>query len=311
MPEKVIQIKHLVKQLNEFCLGPIDLELQHGYVYAVVGPNGSGKSTLFRLLLGLRKPDQGEIRLFGRPADDSMLKKRIGYVPEKADTTPDYMTAKQLADFRSYWYPEWNSAQYEQLLQKYEVDPNQKLKQMSKGVRRRLDLALALAAEPDLLLLDEPSSGLDPFVKKSMWEEFQRWMEEAERTILMATHSLEEIKKTADYVILLYKGAMLGMFEKDSLFDRWKIFWVTADAATAGHPVPGVVDGQPQPDGSMLLISSDSEKSEAHLRDAGAIIHRVQSMDLDDILQQLIRTRSGGADSVPAEKLKKWRGEAE
>jgi ABC-type transport system involved in cytochrome c biogenesis ATPase subunit len=145
----LISLTDVKKSYGSFELGPVDLEIEAGYVVAVVGPNGSGKSTLFGMLMGLIHPSFGEVRLFGLsyPKNEVAIKQRIGYVPERA-VGHDYMSAKALGEFVSYWYPTWDQRTYDDLVSRSGIDPYKKFGKLSKGMQRRLSFALALAVGP-------------------------------------------------------------------------------------------------------------------------------------------------------------------
>ena len=220
MEQNAIKIEGLIQKREQFDLGPIDLVIPAGYVTAIIGPNGSGKSSLFRLMLDLAKPDHGEIELLGEKVgagDDQLLKQKIGYVPEQAIDIEDHLRADQKMDFVRKWYPGWDMNRYQELLRRFEVDTSRKLGKMSKGMRRKFDLSLAMAHNPELLLLDEPSSGLDPIAWKTMIEVIHRYMERGNRTVLMATHIVDEVKRLADYIVFIIQGKVVGMYEKDTL----------------------------------------------------------------------------------------------
>ena len=224
----VISLEDVRKSYGNFELGPIDLEVEPGHIVAIVGPNGSGKSTLFGILMNLIRPDSGNVALFGRnyPRDEVEIKRRVSYVPERA-TGHDEMSANSLGAFLSHWHSRWNRALYRDLLMRYEVDPYKKIGQLSRGVQRRLSFALALAASPDLLLLDEPTAGVDPFGRKKILEDISRFVhrDAGIKTVVFATQVMEEAMRIADHVVLLTNGESLGLHEKGALFallDRWK-----------------------------------------------------------------------------------------
>ncbi|WP_274364388.1 ABC transporter ATP-binding protein [Paenibacillus thermotolerans] len=287
----VLQTAGLVKRSGNFQLGPIDLVLEPGLVVALVGPNGAGKSTLFSLLVNQLHPDQGEVQWFGgltHSADEVEVKRRVGYVPEEFRAYDASMTAGEWLSFAARWYPSWNEGQCKLRLEKYNVAPEKKLKELSKGMQRKLSFIQAVSAEPDVLLLDEPSSGLDPFAWKAMTEDIRAFMEERERTVFFATHVMDEVRKLADCIAFLNEGKLLGFYEKDRLLDDWKTFWVETDpeaaAATAGvvHSVGG--EGR-----AMRLVSSNAAATEQALKQAGCRIVSVAAVELEDILMYLMK----------------------
>ena len=286
--DHVISAEGLTKSYGEFTLGPIDLQIDPGYVVAVVGPNGSGKSTLFRMLMGLSQPDAGELSLFGRrhPREEVEIKRRIGYVPE-VSTGHDDMSAAELGEFVSRWYPQWSRQTYGGLLERFEIPERQRFGKLSKGMQRRLAFALAAAREPELLLLDEPTDGVDPFARRAMLEEVSGFLQAEsgeERTVLFATHVMDEVRRIADYVVFLHGGRFLGFYEKDSLQDSWRSLWV--ERAPERH-LPGLVSVE---EGTPPRIVTDSpRKTRAALEERGVGVVRSGTVDLEEILEHLMR----------------------
>lgn len=285
----VISLDGVTKSYGDFTLGPVDLAIEPGYVVAVVGPNGSGKSTLFRMLMGLSQPDAGGIELLGsrHPRDEVEIKRRIGYVPE-VSTGHDDMTARELGDFVSHWYPSWDEGTYAGLLERFEIPDAQRFGKLSKGMQRRLAFALAFARRPEMLLLDEPTDGVDPFARRAMLAEISGYLEAdpggAERTVLFATHVMDEVRRLADYVIFLHSGRFLGFYEKDSLQDGWRALWVER---APERNLPGLVsldDGTPP-----RLITDSPRMTRAALEEAGIGVVRSEMLDLEEILSHLMR----------------------
>jgi ABC-2 type transport system ATP-binding protein len=271
---------------DNFELGPVDLAIEPGYVVAVVGSNESGKSTLMRMLMNLVQPDSGELMLLGGtyPDDEVAIKQRVGYVPERS-LGHDEMSANSLGEFVSYWYPRWDGRRYEDLLERARIEPNEEFGKHSRGVQRRLAFALALASGCELLLLDEPTAGVDPFARREMLEEITRFMDGGVgRTVLFTTHVMEEVRRVADYVALLVDGEFLGLHEKGALRDRWKTFWL--DREPEGE-IPGVVEvagGGPP----TRIVSDSSEETAKALSAQDIGIVRSGRLDLEEILSHLM-----------------------
>ena len=279
----VISLEDVSKSYPAFELGPINLEVEPGLIVAVVGSNGAGKSTLFGILMGLKHPDSGNVSLFGRtyPRDEVEIKQRIGYVPEH-DVGHDEMSATRLGKFVSYWYPKWNGDLYRELLGRYGVDPHKRFDKLSGGAQRYLSFALALAKGPDLLLLDEPTSGVDSFVQKEILEDTLRLVRlgSGVKTVVFATQVMEEARRIADYVTFLVDGKLLGPFEKDVLLKGWKVFWLDRKPEA---DVPGVVET-----GSPTRIVSDSpEKTREALSSRNIRIVYEESVNPEEILFHL------------------------
>lgn len=284
-----ISVEDVNKSYGSFELGPVDLEIESGYVVAVVGPNGSGKSTLFRILMNLSHPDSGEVSLFGGqyPEDEVSIKQRVGYVPERS-VGHDEMTARALGEFVGRWYPRWSQSLYEDLLSRTGIQTDKRFRELSKGMQRRLAFALAAATGAELLLLDEPTEGVDPFARREMLEDISQFMQDGEKTVVLATHVMEEVRRIADYVALLVDGDFLGFYEKDALLEQWKTLWVDSEP---GDGVPGIVEverGNP-----VRLVTNSPGETENALAKSDVRIIRSGPLDLEEILGHLKRQSAG------------------
>jgi ABC-2 type transport system ATP-binding protein len=290
----VLSLKDVKKSYGNFELGPVDLNIEPGSIVAVVGPNGGGKSTLMGMLMNLIQPDSGELKLFGGtyPDDEVAIKRRVGYVPDRP-VGGDEMSAESLGEFFSRFYPKWDHRLYEDLLKRARIEPDKRFGELSKGVQRRLAFALALATGSELLLLDEPTAGVDPFGRREILEDISRFMEGGDKTVVFATHVMEEVRRIADYVLFLADGEFLGLYEKDTLLEEWRIFWV--DREPEGD-VPGVVDvevGSP----ARIVCDSLQETGQALFAQDVRIV-RSGVLDLEEVLSHLMRQKQGREQSV-------------
>lgn len=286
----ILKLQDLEKAYGAFRLGPISLDFQRGYVYAIMGPNGCGKSTLFRSVTRMVHPEAGEILLNGQPTgpDDMERKRLVAYVPEQLDLHDESWTFKEWADFTKLWYPNWNRELYRSLTERYGLDEGKKISGFSKGMKRKAAFVLALCQMPELLLLDEPSSGLDPFAWRMMMEDISEYMQQQGRTVVMASHVLEEINRLADYVVFLHDGKSLGLYEKDSLLEDWKCFWIDRAPEEASEIV-GVVAVEPEL--PIRLITNSPNASKEALEQQGIRIHKSKTLELDEIFSQLVRSK--------------------
>ena len=290
----VLSLKDVKKSYGNFELGPVDLNIEPGSIVAVVGPNGGGKSTLMGMLMNLIQPDSGELKLFGGtyPDDEVAIKRRVGYVPDRP-VGGDEMSAESLGEFFSRFYPKWDHRLYEDLLKRARIQTDRRFGELSKGVQRRLAFALALATGSELLLLDEPTAGVDPFGRREILEDLSRFMEGGDKTVVFATHVMEEVRRIADYVLFLADGEFLGLYEKDTLLEEWRIFWVNREPE---GDVPGVVDVE---GGSPARIVCDSLQETGQALFAQDIrIVRSGVLDLEEVLSHLMRQKQGREQSV-------------
>jgi ABC-2 type transport system ATP-binding protein len=294
MEEAVVRVKGVTKDRGSLQLGPLDLDIPSGYVTAIVGSNGSGKSTLINMIMQVVHPDGGSIELFDHKIAGEhqwQLKQNIGYVPEKSWSEQDGETLERIAAFTRHWYPSWNQGLYERLVRLFEINPKQKFNKMSKGMRRKCEIILGIAHEPDMLILDEPSSGLDPFAWKMMMDEIKDYMNGGDRTVLLASHIVEEIKRLADYVVFMHKGKLLGMFEKDQLLDDCKTLWVEIPdwGTDLNHELPGVIAREDERTNVVKIVTLNVTATEQALQQRGWKVVRTAMMELDEIFMHLIQ----------------------
>lgn len=184
----------------------IELALPKGEIWGLLGPNGSGKSTLLKCIVGLVKPDAGEIEIDGNPRS-RCTKGQIAFVPEM-DTLYRWMTVGQTLAFTSAFYQDWDQRRVAGLLEFMGLDAGQKIRSLSKGMRARLKLVLALARKAPLLLLDEPFSGIDPASRERIVEGIVREFKSDEQTMVISTHAVGDTEQLFDAVVFLDEGTI-------------------------------------------------------------------------------------------------------
>lgn len=198
----------------------VDLELGRGEVYAFLGRNGAGKSTTLRVVMGITRPDAGELWLFGervRPGD-TRPRRRIGYVAQEQHFY-GWMTPQSLGDFVGAFYPTWKRSEYDRLLRSLEV-PSRKVSALSSGTRVKLALALALAHDPELLVFDEPTAGLDPVARHEFVEIVRDLAADGRRTLLFSSHLIDEVERISTRVGILEQGQVRYQGELGELRER-------------------------------------------------------------------------------------------
>ncbi|ASJ04213.1 ABC transporter ATP-binding protein [Thermococcus barossii] len=205
---RAIEIRGLRKSYGDFlALKGIDLEVNEGEVFALLGPNGAGKTTLIRILAEGLGYDSGEIRVFGEPLSKKTAR-LLGYVPQES-IAYDLLTVEENLRFYADLYDAPNE-RIGELIARFELPAKKKAKELSGGFRRRLNLAIALLYEPRLLILDEPSAGLDVPSRRELWSTILRLREEG-KTILLATHYMEEAEALADRVGIMNEGRIIAV----------------------------------------------------------------------------------------------------
>jgi len=279
----VIHTAGLCKRYGrKLALDHLDLQIPRGGVHAIVGANGAGKSTLFRVLLGFLPPSAGSATILGR--DSARLRPqdraRIGFVNEE-HTLPGWMTVAAVTAMQRHQYPGWRQPVFDEVIGHYHVQPAQKVSQLSRGERAGFNLALALAQTPELLVLDEPTLGLDVVAKRAFLESLlysnAATDGRAACTVIYCSHQMEEIERVADNLIILERGRLKHMSAPDDFRAR-VTHWVADIPFKAPDPaqVPGLLEQQ-QLDGLHHYLVLDQDDSFGRfLRASGA--RSVQSM---------------------------------
>ncbi|MEM7586890.1 MAG: ABC transporter ATP-binding protein [Acidobacteriota bacterium] len=226
---------------DEPILRQLDLSVPRGCVYGLLGKNGSGKTTLIRLLLGMLEPTSGRCEVLGKnPQHDSLaIRSRVGYVPQETDLDPS-MTVEGTLRFVSGFYPgTWQSSRAEELLDRFELARRKRVAQLSGGQRARLALITALSFDPELLILDEPTAGLDALVRRDVIETLIEYVSAEERTVFLCSHLLNEVEMLADRVGIIDGGQML----MESSVDRLKADLCRVSAKFEAPPVRNDLHG--------------------------------------------------------------------
>lgn len=282
--EHVIETDGLSKRYGrKLALDRLDLRIPRGRIHAIVGANGAGKSTLFRILLGFLAPSDGQARILGR--DSQRLtpedRGRIGFVNEE-HTLPGWMRVSAIADMHRRAYPRWNPRAYDEVIGHYRVLPEQKVGQLSRGERAGFNLALALAQSPELLILDEPTLGLDVVAKRAFLESLMYSNAAEDCTVIYCSHQMEEIERVADNLIILELGRLMHMSAPEEFCSRVG-HWVADIPFKGPEPatIPGLLERQ-RLDGLHHYFVLDQDASFAeYLRGVGArsVQHMPVSLD--------------------------------
>lgn len=195
---------------SRLALDDVTLDVPKGGVFGLIGGNGAGKTTLIRHLLGMLKAQSGAVRVFGLDpvACPVEVLGRIGYLSEDRDL-PNWMSVRELIRYTQAFYPAWDAGYATELLEAFQLDPQAGVKSLSRGQRARMGLLLALAHRPELLILDEPSSGLDPVVRRDILGSIIRTIAEDGRTVLFSSHLLDEVEQVADSVAIIHHGRIM------------------------------------------------------------------------------------------------------
>ena len=242
--DAVVAITSLSRRFgSKAALNDVSLHVPRGGVFGLVGENGAGKTTLIKHILGFLRAATGEVRVFGLdPVSDPVsVLGRIGYLSEQPDL-PDWMRVHEFMRFIQAFYPHWDARYAEQLREQFGLDPSARLRVLSKGQRAKLGLLAAQAHRPDLLLLDEPSSGLDPIVRRDILEAVIRTVSDEGRTVFFSSHLLEEIERVADHIAMLHQGRLVLCGPLDQIKAQHRRITIRFEAQQYEPPVvPGAL----------------------------------------------------------------------
>jgi len=239
-----VEIKGLSRRfVDKIALDNVSMQVSRGRVFGLVGENGAGKTTLIKHILGLLKPQSGTVRVFAMDpvANPAAALKRIGYLSENRDL-PAWMRVDELLRYTRAFYPSWDAAFAEELRERFGLDPCAKIRTLSRGENAKAGLLLALAFRPDLLLLDEPSSGLDPIVRRDILEAIIRTVAEEGRTVIFSTHLLEEVERVADEIAMMFHGKIVLSGPLDEVKENHYRLILRFETPLAAEPkLPGVL----------------------------------------------------------------------
>src|SRR5690625_1066 len=218
----VVKCKHITKTWKDFSIKDVHLTIPKGYITGFIGPNGSGKTTTIQLMMDLLRLDSGHITLFGQPHTNNTVKQRIGFVYDDLFMYEDF-TIKKMKAFIAPIYDNWNETLFNELLERFELPVRKKLKTFSKGMKVKCSLLFALAHEPELIIMDEPTAGLDPIFRKELLQILQEIMIREEQTIFLSTHITSDLDNIADYVVLLNHGEVVFQQSIEEIKEQYHI----------------------------------------------------------------------------------------
>ncbi len=245
--ESVIEVRGLVRKFRrKQALAGVDITVPRGVVYGLVGENGAGKTTLLKHILGSLRARSGSVRAFGMdPVTEPVaVLSQLGYLSEDRDI-PGWMRVGEAMRYTQAFYPGWDEAYAESLRERFELDERAKIKTLSRGEKAKCGLLLALAYRPPLLVLDEPSSGLDPSARHDILEAIVRTVADEGRTVLFSSHLLDEVERVADVVAMIHQGKVVFEESLDSIKARHCRLLVSREE-----------EGGPAPELSGLLHAS-------------------------------------------------------
>lgn len=300
MTESVVEVRELSRRFGDtLALDSLSLSAEAGFVYGLVGANGAGKTTLMKHLLGLLKAQQGTVEIFGcdpvrQPVE---VLRRIGYLSEDREL-PEWMRIDELLRYTRAYYPYWDDAYARELLATFGLDESKKVKSLSKGMRAQAGLIAAVAHRPELLLLDEPSTGLDAVVRKDILNAIIRMVADDGRTVLFSSHLLDEVEQMSDYVFMVNAGKLVLEGSVDDIKERHQCLAVGFEFPRDEFPAfDGVLSAERRGSEWCVICNGARDTVAATLAEQGGRVTNSRGATL----QEIFVARVGRDRLTPAE----------
>jgi ABC-2 type transport system ATP-binding protein len=282
----VVEITGLSRAFSsKLALNQVSLRVKPGRVFGLVGANGAGKTTLIKHILGRLKAEKGLVRVFGfDPVEDPVaVLSRLGYLSENRDL-PAWMRVDELLRYTEAFYPNWDTAYAEDLRRQFGLNPRAQIKTLSRGENAKAGLLIALAYRPELLLLDEPSSGLDPVVRRDILEAIIRTVADEGRTVFFSSHLLEEVERVADDLAMMFNGQIVLAGALDDVKESHHRLILRFDSPQLAVPkVAGVLSITGSGREWTAICNGKYEEAVAATSRAGGRVVAEESPSLDEI----------------------------
>ncbi len=222
MEKTALELSNVSKHYKDFTLDSISFKVPQGSIVGLIGENGAGKSTTINAVLGLINKDSGTVTMLGKTDIDAVCKENIGVVFD-GNNYPDMLTPKKLGKVFENIYSSWNKKKYEELLKKFNLPLDKKIKKFSKGMKMKYAISVAFSHNSKLLILDEATSGLDPIMRDEILDMFLDFIQDEENSILVSSHITSDLEKVADYIVFIHNGKIVFSKTKDELLENYGI----------------------------------------------------------------------------------------
>ena len=287
-----IELQNVSKQYPYFRLNDIDLVVPTGSVMGFVGPNGAGKSTTLRIIMGLVHQDHGDVSVLGRsmPKEQIDAKWEIGHMSEDMRLHPSQSIEFHMRFMKSI-FPAWDDEYASTLLDRFGLIAEQKVKGLSRGQRVKASLLMALGRRPKLLVLDEPTTGLDPVARRQILGEIAAVLADESRTVLFSSHNTLDVEQIADQITFIDNGSIIFTEDKETLLESWRRLRLQVPDDFAMPKLPGVVDVRHN--GHLAVVTTSQYRSgiETAFTHAGASINSVERLTLEEIFLASVPAR--------------------
>jgi ABC-2 type transport system ATP-binding protein len=280
-PTRHLEMRGVRKTYRYFTLDDLSLDIEPGQILGFVGPNGAGKSTTIRLAMGLISADAGSVHLLGHDIAKApeLAKRDVGFVSAEMKLLP-HATLEWHMRFIASIYPGWDGSYAEKLVKRFNLRPQQNVRALSLGEHVKAVLLLALARRPRLLILDEPTTGLDPVARHEVLTEFMEVLRDDSRSILFSSHNTVDVERISDRITFIDRGRIVDSSDKENFLERWRRIQVELPPGGALPDLPNIVGSAV--DGRFATLTTN-HFSEAQVALLGTSVRNVQRMNLEEI----------------------------
>jgi ABC-2 type transport system ATP-binding protein len=284
MTDPVVELEGVDKAYAFFQLKDVRMRLAAGQIMGFVGPNGAGKSTTIRILMGLVGHDRGSVRVLGQvmPTAQAEAKREIGFVSEDMGLYGQATLAWHMKLVAAV-YPGWDTSYADTLLERFNLRPEQRVKGLSHGERVKATLLLALCRRPRLLVLDEPTTGLDPVARHEVLAELMEVIRDESRSVLFSSHNTQDVEQISDQITFIDRGRIIDSLDKETFLDRWRRLLLESPSGTDLPRLPGVLEVATS--GRLATVTTNQytpDLAAAYGR-SGTTVREVQRMTLEEI----------------------------
>ncbi len=284
MHEFAVQFEHVTKTYRHFHLQDISFTLPTGSIMGFIGTNGAGKSTTIRILMGLVHQEKGNVRVLEQPmpARQVAAKADIGFVSEDLRLYKSTSLEWHM-NFIASIYPSWDKNYAKHLLKQFDLKATQQIKGLSHGQRVKSALLLVLARRPKLLVLDEPTTGLDPIARSEVLGELMQVLTDEERTVFFSSQNTLDVEQISDQITFINQGQIIDSSDKESYLERWRRIRLEIPDGTTLTPRPEIISSQGSGRLITLITNRFSPALSAAYQSTGASIRAIDTMTLEEI----------------------------
>lgn len=284
MTNPAIAMRGVCKEYRFFALQDVNLEVPKGQIMGLIGPNGAGKSTTIRILMGLVHQDAGEARVLGHrmPEEQVAAKWQTGFASEDMRLY-GAMTIAWHVDFMRRIYPSWDAEYAELLLKRFGLHAEQRIKGLSHGQRVKAALLLVLARRPKLLILDEPTTGLDPVARHEILREITAVMTDEDRSVLFSSHNTQDIERICDQITFIDRGRVIDSLDKEIYLERWRRLRLEVPHGVSLPALPGIAGIRQTGRLAVVTVHAFQADLPNAYESSGARVQSVENMTLEEI----------------------------